>query len=137
MAAATKITNAVASLMADQGIGLVADSGFVKIYDATGGVPATADTALTTQVLLATLTLNVDAFPAAVNGVLTANAITQDSSADATGTAAFFRVTKSDGTVLWQGTCGTAAADMILNSVALSIGAAVQISSLTYTVQKG
>jgi len=88
-------------------------------------------------VLLATLTLNVDAFPAAVNGLLTANAITQDSSADATGTAAFFRVTKSDGTVLWQGTCGTAAADMILNSVAISAGAAVQVSSLTYTVQLG
>ncbi|HEY8861005.1 MAG TPA: hypothetical protein VIN37_02780 [Candidatus Limnocylindria bacterium] len=137
MAAATKITQAVASLMADAGIGTISNSGFVKIYDATGGVPATADTALTTQVLLATLTLNADAFPAAVNGLLTANAITQDSSADATGTAAFFRVTKSDGTVLWQGTCGTAAADMILNSVAISAGAAVQVSSLTYTVQLG
>ena len=37
-----------------------------------------------------------------------ANAITQDSSADATGTASFFRLYKSDGTTcVLQGTVGT------------------------------
>lgn len=137
MAVDTKIPNAIASAQADV-IGDLADSGYLRIYDATGGVPATADTAISTQNLLAELRLNAAAFPAAVNGVLTAAAITGDSSANLTGTAAFFRVLKSDGaTVLFQGTVGTATSDMIMNSVAIQSGAAVNVTSLTYTVDKG
>ncbi len=135
MPAATKLSAAAASAMADA-IGDLADAGFVRIY--AGTVPANADAALDrTNHLLAQLTLSADAFPAAVNGVLNANAITQDSDAAATGTAAFFRVTKADGTVLWQGTCGTAAADMVMPTTAIAQHAAVQAVSLAYTVQKG
>lgn len=120
--------------MLDTGIRLKANSAALRIY--SGTVPADADTALGAQVVLATLTMNATAFPAASGGVLTANAITADSSADASGTASFFRLFGSDSNnqVLLQGTVGTSGTDMILNSVAISSGANVSISSFTITL---
>ena len=117
-------------------IGVAADLGFIRIYD--GAQPATADTAVGAQVLLAELRFAADAFPAAVAGLLTANAITSDASANNTGTAAWARILKSDGTsVLFDGTVGTASANVIINSVAISAGAAVNCSSVTVQVSKG
>lgn len=113
----------------------LANSGKVRIY--TASQPATADTAVSGQTLLAELTMNSTAFGAASAGVATANAITSDTSADATGTAAWFRVLKSDGTTaLWDGSVGTSDADMVINSTAIQSGAAVSISSFTYTLPK-
>jgi hypothetical protein len=89
-------------------------------------------------VLLAELTFGNPAFGAASAGVATANAITQDSSANASGTCTWFRVVKSDTTtVLFDGSVGTSGANLNLNSVAISSGAAVQVTSLTFTAQKG
>jgi hypothetical protein len=117
-------------------IGVALDSGFIRIYD--GSQPANADTAVGAQVLLAELTFGADAFPAASAGVLTANAITQDSSANATGTASWARLLKSNGTsVIMDGTVGTASANVVINSVAISAGAVVSCSSLTITISKG
>jgi len=117
-------------------IGTALDSGFIRLYD--GSQPATADTALSGQTLLAELTFGADAFPAAVAGVLTANAITSDSSANATGTAAWARLLKTDGTsVVMDGTVGTSAANVVINSTAISAGAVVSCSSLTITISKG
>ena len=111
----------------------LANSGYIRIY--TTAQPTNADTALGAQTLLAELRFNATAFPGASSGVLTANAITDDSSADATGTAAWYRALKSDGTtVLWDGSVGTSSADLVLNSVAIQIGARVSITSLTYTL---
>lgn len=110
------------------------NSGSLKIYTVGSGVPATAATAITDQVLLATLTLGNPAFGAAdANGMATANAITGDSSADDTGTAAFFRLLTSGGASRFQGLCGTSGSDLNLNSVAIQIGAAVGVTSLTLT----
>src|SRR5690349_10691813 len=79
------------------------NNGYLRIY--SGTQPATADTALSGNTLLAELRFNATAFPAASSGILTANAITSDTSADNTGTASFFRALKSDGTsVLMDGT---------------------------------
>lgn len=111
------------------------NSGYLRIYDGTQ--PATADTATGAQVLLAELVFNATAFGAPVNGVLTANAITSDASANATGTATWYRCFKSDGTtVLCDGSVGTSAANLVLNSVAISSGATVAVSSFTHTVTK-
>src|SRR6185295_17094101 len=63
------------------------NSGKFRIYDSTQ--PTDADTALGAQVLLADLALGSTAFAAAASGSKSANAITQDSSADATGTASW------------------------------------------------
>jgi len=71
------------------------------------------------------------------NGVLTAGTITADSSANASGTATWYRCFKSNGTtVLCDGTVGTSGADLNLNSVAISAGATVSVSSFTHTVTK-
>jgi hypothetical protein len=109
--------------------------GILRVY--SGAQPTDADTAIGAQVVLAELTMNVTAFtsPAAVastSHVLTANAITPDSSANATGTAAWFRLWDAAGTTpLIDGTVGTAGTDLVINSVAISAGAAVSASSLT------
>jgi hypothetical protein len=85
-------------------------------------------------VLLAELRFNATSAPAASAGVLTFNAFTADSSADATGTAAWFRALKSDGsTVVFDGSVGTSGANLNLNSVAIQSGAAVSVSAFTYT----
>lgn len=121
--AANAAVNAVTAL---------ANSGFLRIYDGTQA--ADANTAVGAQVLLAELTLNATAFGASVAGVATANAITADASANATGTATWFRVVKSDTTtVLFDGSVGTSGANLNLNSTAISIGANVAVTSLTYT----
>lgn len=69
------------------------------------------------------------------NGVLTFNAITQDSSADASGTFALARLYKSDGTtmVIEGLTVGTAATDIIMNAAAATVGAAISMSAATIT----
>lgn len=133
MAADPRITNAVASAQADV-IGDSLDSGTIKIYDGT--IPATADTAVGAQTLLATLTFNAAAFPAAVNGVLTAAAITSDTSADASGTATWARIATSGGLTKMDVTVGTSGEDINFNTVSFVSGAEIAITSLTITQPK-
>lgn len=134
MALSPKLSNTAANAAADA-VCALANSGKLRIYDGTQ--PATADTAITTQTLLAELTLNATAFGAASAGVATANAITSDASADATGTASWFRVLKSDGTtVLFDGSVGTSGCNLNLNTTSIVAAAAVAVSALTYTQQK-
>ena len=109
------------------------NSGKLRIY--SGSVPANADAALGGATLLAELTLNATAFPAASSGVLTANAITSDSSADATGTASFFRLLDSSGaTVLAQGAVSTSGAELNLATTSIVTGVIVAVSSFTVTI---
>lgn len=66
----------------------------IKLY--TGTIPADPDTAITSQVLLGTLTCSDPA--GTVSGrTLTFSAVTMDSSADATGTATWARLADSAG----------------------------------------
>lgn len=134
MALNLKMSNAAVNAEADA-LAALANTGYLRIYDGTQA--ATADTALGAQVLLAELRFNATAFGASVAGVITANAFTADSSANATGTATWYRVLKSDGTtVLWDGSVDTATANIVLNSTAIQSGAEVQVNSLTHTVPK-
>jgi len=103
----------------------------LRIYDGTQ--PATVATALGAQVKLAELACSATFAPAASGGVLTANAITTDASADATGTAAWGTLTTSAGVRIVDFSVGTSGADMNFNSVAFTIGAAVSCSALTIT----
>lgn len=125
-AAVNAEANALAPLM---------NSGKLRIY--SGAVPTRADDSIGAAVLLAELTMGATAFGAASNGVLTANAIT-GANAGNTGTASFFRIWDSAGTTCCiQGTVGTSASDLNLNSVAISSGAAVSVTALTHTVVRG
>jgi hypothetical protein len=108
------------------------NSGFIRIYSGTR--PTDADTALSGNTLLAELTFSATAFPVSSGGVLTANAITQDSTADNTGTASFARLVESGGTtVIADISVGTSGTEMILNTTSIVAGAVVSCSSLTIT----
>ena len=101
----------------------------LRIYDGTR--PATGGTATT---LLAELICNATFAPAASSGVLTLNAITQDSSANAIGTATWFRIVQTDKTThVLDGNVGTSGSDLNLNSVSITVGGAVSVTSFTIT----
>lgn len=104
----------------------------LKIYDATGGVPANVNTALGSQVLLVDMPCSATFAAAAAAAVLTANAITTTNAA-ATGTAAFYRLTTSGGTAHVQGTVGTSGADINMNTLSFVSAGPVAISSYTLT----
>lgn len=142
MANAFFVTNAVAQAMLTA-LGTAADAGtaaVIEIY--AGSIPADADAAIGAATLLASLTCsaNISAGISDATGKarMTLGAITSDSSADATGTASFFRIkTQTGGTVIAQGTVGTSSADLILNTVAISAGSTVAISSATIDLPEG
>lgn len=134
MALNPKLSTELVNAEADAATAL-ADSGYLRIYG--GSQPATADTP-TAETLLAELRFGATAFGDAALGVCTANALTADDSANATGDATWFRVLKSDGTSsLWDGSAGAADADLIMNSVSIQAGAKVSVASLTFTASKG
>lgn len=134
MALTPKLSNIAANASADAACALV-NGGFFDLY--SGAQPATADTAVTSQVKLARLAFGSPAFGAAVAGVATANAIAADSSADASGTAAWFRAVKTDGSAVFDGSAGTSGCDLNLSSVTIVAGGVITITAFTYTQAKG
>ena len=106
----------------------IGSSGLLRIYDGTR--PATGGTATT---LLAELALSTTAAGSAASGVLTFSAITSDTSANATGTATWFRIVTSGGTHVIDGNVGTSGSDMIFNRVSFVSGATIAVGSATIT----
>lgn len=103
----------------------------IRIYDgarpATGGAPTTK---------LAELTVSGALAAAAAGGTLTVNAITSDPSADATGTATWARILKSDGTTFVTDCSvgdGTPSEDINFATTSFVAGAAIQITSFVLT----
>lgn len=134
MASALHLSNAAANAQADA-LARLLDNGYLRLY--SGTQPATADTALSGNTLLAELRFSATSAPAASAGVLTFNAIASDTDADATGTATFYRAFKSDGTsVTHDGSVGTAGADLNMPAVAIQQHSQVDVTSLTHTVPK-
>lgn len=124
---ATTLRNARAdeiTAAADAGAG----AALFRIYDGTR--PATCGTATT---LLAELTMTDPSAAAASGGVWTASSITADSSANATGTATWFRLVDSTGTCVLDGNVGTSGSDLNLNSTSISTGQQVSVTSWTIT----
>lgn len=74
------------------------------------------------------------AFGAAAVGVATANAISDDTSANNSGTAAVGRLRDRDNTTVAEFTIGTAATDLILNTTTIVAGDRIGISSATITM---
>lgn len=129
-----QLSDTAVNAMADA-LSALLDNGYLRIY--SGAQPLNPQTAITTQVLLAELRFNADAFPAAVAGVLTANAITADASANASGTAAWARMLKSDGTTaIMDGTVDVSNANVIVASTAIVAGSNVSVASLVISVPK-
>lgn len=108
-------------------------AGTCKIY--TGTIPADASTAVTTQTLLGTLTFS-DPCGSVASNTLTMSAITQDSSADASGTAAWARIADSDGNTVMDinvTTTGGGGA-LTLNTTNIVAGGPILITSFVITV---
>lgn len=105
-----------------------AGAGLWRIYDGTR--PATCGTATT---LLAELTMSDPSAGAASAGALTFSAITQDSSANATGTATWARLVDSTGTCCMDMAVGTSGSDLNLNTTGITSGDTVSISSAVLT----
>jgi len=109
-------------------------SAVVKIK--TGPPPATCATA-DSGTVLATLNLSSDWLDAAASGVKAKTATSWvDSSADADGTAAHFRIYASDGSTCHiQGTVTATAGggDMTLDNAVLAVGQVVSITTFTLT----
>ncbi|HYJ69620.1 MAG TPA: hypothetical protein VEX15_18360 [Nocardioidaceae bacterium] len=106
-----------------------AGAALLRIYD--GSRPATGGTATTK---LAELTLTDPSSASASSGVLTLSSIAQDASADATGTATWFRIVQSDGsTHVMDGNVGTSGSDLNLNATSITAGGTVSVTSFTIT----
>jgi hypothetical protein len=101
-----------------------------KIRHYSGTRPATGGTATT---LLGELPMSATPAAAASSGVWTANAITNDSSADATGTASWFRALTSANTPVIDGNIGTSGSDLNMNTVSYVSGGPIAMSSWTIT----
>jgi glutamate synthase domain-containing protein 3 len=121
--AANAQANAAAALL---------NSGTIQIY--SGTQPVNANTALSGNTLLATLTLGSTAFGTSVAGVITANPITSGT-AVATGTATFARWFEANGTtVVWDEQVGVTGAALNLNIVEIVTGGLVSCTSYAHQV---
>lgn len=100
----------------------------LRLY--TGAQPATGGAATT---LLAEFTLGSPFAPAASSATLSPT-LPGGTTGAAAGTAAWFRIVKSDGTTqVIDGTVGTSGADLILNTTTISVGVAVSVTSFSIT----
>jgi len=112
-----------------QGLITYAGTGsIIRLYDGTQ--PTNANTAISTQTLLVSLTI-AGGFGTDSNGTITLGAVTSGT-AVASGTASFFRIVKSDGTtVVMDGSVGTSGSDLNLNTTTVASSQTVSITAGT------
>jgi hypothetical protein len=112
----------------DEITGLAGASALLKVFSgtrpATGGAETTK---LSEQVCNATFAA------AASGGVLTLNAIADDTAADATGTASWFRIESSGAVHVMDGNVAASGSDLNFDSISFVAGGTVAISSFTIT----
>lgn len=128
---AIQLSVAVRNARLDQIESTISTSAILKIR--TGAAPADCATA-DSGTVLATLNLPSDWMAAAASGSKAKSGTWQDASADASGTAAHFRVYDSGGTTCHiQGTVGTSGTDMIVDSTNFTAGQSFTINTFTLT----
>ena len=120
-------------------VGTQANSGVLRIYVGAlaAGTPSTP-----AGTLLAELTMNATSFGAAAASTtfsrITAGAISDDSSANASGDAGCFVLWDSAGTTaLMAGTVATSGADMTIDNITIAAGATVSCSAFAIDMPKG
>lgn len=129
---AAHLSNIPASAGLDA-ITVLLNTGYVRVYDGTR--PATTNTALSGNTLLAEARFQSTAFPGATNGVAAANAITP-TTVLATGNPTFYRLLESDGTTAIQdGDVSTSGSDMNIPAATLVTGG-IFAPAITLTLPK-
>lgn len=130
---AVQFSTTVRNAMLDVIESTISTSAVLKIR--TGAAPANVGTA-DSGTVLATLNLPSDWMAAASGGTKALSGTWQDASADATGTAAHFRIYASDGTTAHiQGTVTATGGggDLTLDNTSIASGQSVTITSFTLT----
>jgi len=102
-------------------------SGLLRVF--SGTQPATGGAETT---LLAELALSATAAPGAAGGVLTFSSISDDTSADASGTPTWARLTTSGGAAVADFTAGVGGGDLDFDQAIVATGN-VSVSSLVIT----
>lgn len=134
MALTQQLSNASANAEVEA-LAALLDGGFFDIY--SGVQPATADTPITTQVLLASLAYGTPAYGAAVGGAASSNPIADDPDAAASGQATWYRMYKADHvTAVQDGSVGTIDCNLNMTDVNIVQHAVVSIASFTLTARK-
>ncbi len=132
---AIKFSTTVANALLDQIETSVGTAAVLKIR--TGSAPADCATA-DSGTVLASITLPSDWMAAASGGSKSKSGTWSDTSADATGTAAHYRLYASDGTTCHQQgtvTVTGGGGDLTLDSTSITTGQTVTISSWTWSAQ--
>ena len=108
-------------------------AGTIRIY--TGTMPTLTTDAVTTQTLLGTLTLS-DPCGTVASKKLTLSSITQDSSADADGVAAWARLADSNGVVAadFDVTTTGGGAVLQLNTTNIKAGGPIAITAFEFSL---
>lgn len=127
MAQNPHIKQSTANAMLDQLTTAIGASGFLRLYD--GAQPAGPDTALSGQNVLAELALSATAFAAGAGGSIVANTISDDTDANATGTATWASFVTAAGVRILDVAVGAAGADINLNTVLIQIHAKVSVTA--------
>ena len=133
------LSDAAREAMSDAIVALIdagsSGDGQVKLYGDTPAVDA--ETAVGSQTLISTHNFSDPAFGAAVDGVVTADPIDNDTSAAASDDATWARVTDSDGVVIMDWDAGESGTTLILDESTITIGDTVAITSAVMTMPDG
>lgn len=123
-------------------------SGYKSAFDTTGRIavftgtkPATADTAISGNTLLGTLTLSTTAFGTPASGAMALATVTSDTSADASGTATWCRFYLTGDSTSGTGTGGATdrrmdlaiGSDISIDNSAIVAGGTIALSGWTLT----
>lgn len=127
----TQISELAANAVADA-VARLLDGGYLRIY--TGPQPASADTDLTSQQLLATNRFSNPSAASAAAGVVDFGAL-ESAAAEASGAATWFRCTKADGTTVVMDGSMAADGNIVLSSYDIQTGGNVQITGFSYTAE--
>lgn len=126
-----KYAVSVANAMLDAYETAIGATPIMKIF--AGSLPANC-AAADIGTVLATLTLPSDWMAAASSGSKAKSGTWEDLSADASGTATYYRIYDSGGsTCVEQGTAGTSGTDLILNSATFTAAQSFSITAFTKT----
>lgn len=129
---ATTVKNSMLTPLRDA-IDAGSGPGTISFY--TGTIPADPATAVTSQVLLGTLTFS-DPCGTVSGGILTLSPVTSEDAALANGTAAWARIKDSDGTVVADGNITTTGGGGMIqmNTTNIVIDGPIGISAGTFSL---